>query len=448
MNSEDSVQKTVIPEDNSPATLLCLLCVSVVPFIIGPVYMIINDILTVHEVFIALTYPLCIFSHLLAIILPVAYTNILEKKLKSYDGTEQSKKSCNNYISLSRKVIIGYNVFLSIFVPSTIANSISARGLRFSAFGNQESYLSLTLIYLGLICLYSIAFYVMYNSFLERKMHYLPFDKTNMTASNKERLILMTTLNLIGSFLLLNGSMSVPKLMERDKFMEFLAVLTPIEVLSLIAIAITTITNTKDIAKNLDASKIIQDIASQTSLLSMNATIEAAHAGDAGKGFAVVAEEIRKLAEQTDTQSKSIEKDLKSLSESIAAVADNTENVLKQFNVIYQLSQKVKHEETVISNAMTEQTEGNKQILEGIGLITDSTNSVKDGASEMLHGGEQIVIEMENLNKATLETNEKMDNINQSLNNINNTISTAKDHVSKNTEGVEKLSGEMSSFKF
>ena len=46
------------------------------------------------------------------------------------------------------------------------------------------------------------------------------------------------------------------------------------------------------------------------------------------------------------------------------------------------------------------------------------------------------------------ETNEKMDNINQSLNNINNTISTAKDHVSKNTEGVEKLSGEMSSFKF
>lgn len=262
MSSEDSVQKTVIPEDSSPATLICLLCVSTVPFIIGPIYMIMTGILTSHEVFIALTYPFCIFSHLLAIILPIAYTNILEKKLRSYDGTEQSKKSCNNYISLSRKIIVGYNIFLSIFVPSTIANSISARGLSFSAFENQESYLSLTLIYLGLICLYSIAFYTMYNSFLERKMHYLPFDKTNMTASNKERLILMTTLNLIGSFLLLNGSMSVPKLMERDKFMELLAVLIPIEVLSLIAIAITTITNTKDIAKNLDAvNEVIYSLA-------------------------------------------------------------------------------------------------------------------------------------------------------------------------------------------
>lgn len=93
MNSEDSVQKTVIPEDNSPATLLCLLCVSVVPFIIGPVYMIITDILTVHEVFIALTYPLCIFSHLLAIILPVAYTNILKKKLKSLMTEQSSQKN-------------------------------------------------------------------------------------------------------------------------------------------------------------------------------------------------------------------------------------------------------------------------------------------------------------------------------------------------------------------
>lgn len=198
----------------------------------------------------------------------------------------------------------------------------------------------------------------------------------------------------------------------------------------------------------LEASKIIQNIASQTNLLSMNASIEAAHAGDAGKGFSVVADEIRKLSEQSASSAKSIEKDLKNLAELISQVAENTDSATNQFNVIYKLSQKVKNEELVISNAMQEQEEGNKQILDGISSLTNSTYTVKSSSAEMLQASEQIANEMRNLNKVTFATNERSNLIHSEIQKVSSLLDISKKHINENSATVGELSSQLGSFKF
>ncbi|MDR2861221.1 MAG: methyl-accepting chemotaxis protein, partial [Syntrophobacterales bacterium] len=84
----------------------------------------------------------------------------------------------------------------------------------------------------------------------------------------------------------------------------------------------------------LEINSVMESIASQTNLLSMNAAIEAAHAGEAGKGFAVVADEIRKLAESSSEQSKTISAVLMKIKDCIDKISGSTDNVLKKFEAI------------------------------------------------------------------------------------------------------------------
>ena len=197
----------------------------------------------------------------------------------------------------------------------------------------------------------------------------------------------------------------------------------------------------------LQASSIIQSIASRTNLLAMNAAIESAHAGEAGKGFAVVAEEIRKLAEQSGEQSKSIDENLRSLSEAIGGISTDINLVQNAFSDIYELSQKVREQETVIANAMEEQNSGNQQVLEAMHEISDSTAEVKNGSQEMLVGGEQILKEMRNLSEVTRVISDNMNQINEFSQQISDAITVTTASTNSTQENLQGLMKDLNSFK-
>jgi methyl-accepting chemotaxis protein len=197
----------------------------------------------------------------------------------------------------------------------------------------------------------------------------------------------------------------------------------------------------------MEINGVMQNIASQTNLLSMNAAIEAAHAGEAGKGFAVVADEIRKLAESSGEQSKTIGNVLKKIKSSIEKINCSTENVLTKFEAIDLGVRTVSDQEENIRNAMEEQGEGSKQVLKSAGDLNGITQQVKSGSEEMLEGSKEVINESQNLEKVTQEITGGMNEMASGAEQINVAVHHVNEISNKNREGIEILIREVSRFK-
>jgi len=197
----------------------------------------------------------------------------------------------------------------------------------------------------------------------------------------------------------------------------------------------------------MEINSVIENIASQTNLLSMNAAIEAARAGELGKGFAVVAGEIRQLAESSSAQSKTIGDVLKKIKDSIDTITRSTENVLDKFGAIDSSIKIVTEQETVIRRAMEEQRTGSRQILEGIGQVTGITQQVRSGSTEMLEGAKEVIQESTNLERVTQEITAGMNEMASGTEQINVAVGHVNDISHKNRSGIDMLLKEVSRFK-
>jgi len=140
----------------------------------------------------------------------------------------------------------------------------------------------------------------------------------------------------------------------------------------------------------LEINSVMKNIASQTNLLSMNAAIEAAHAGDSGRGFAVVANEIRKLAESAGEQSKTIGMVLKKIKGSIDKITRSTDGVLEKFEAIDGGVKTVAQQEGAILGAMEEQSAGSARIMQTISQVNEITGQVKEDARRMAEAAAKL----------------------------------------------------------
>ena len=197
----------------------------------------------------------------------------------------------------------------------------------------------------------------------------------------------------------------------------------------------------------LEINSVMENIASQTNLLSMNAAIEAAHAGEAGKGFAVVAGEIRKLAESAATQSKTTSEMLKNIKESIDKITKSTGNVLNKFEAIDEGVKTVADQETDIRGSMEEQNTESLRIMETMTQLGDISRQVKDGSMEMLEGSKEIIQESANLERVTQEIAGGMNEMAMGADQINSAVNEVNTISGRNKENIEILVHEVSRFK-
>ena len=193
--------------------------------------------------------------------------------------------------------------------------------------------------------------------------------------------------------------------------------------------------------------QVIQQVASQTNLLAMNAAIEAAHAGEAGQGFSVVADEIRKLAESTQSQAKSI-RDL--ITEITSAIQKGTSNMQDTKKMFYKIQQEIETQTNVVENiaqTMEIQSTGAEEILSTTNKISKNIQSVNELIKNQANYTESITQGIQNVVDLSGKFDGSMNISLGILKDFSQSITVINEKAQANQKSVQTINDELGKFE-
>ena len=197
----------------------------------------------------------------------------------------------------------------------------------------------------------------------------------------------------------------------------------------------------------IETNKIITNISNQTTILSINAAIESAHAGEYGKGFGVVAEEIGKLADSSTKQSKAIDLLTKILLKDLNEMSLISNTTYKSYNDIIEVIKDVDRISTEISSSLQEQTSGSDEIVESMVELKDSFQNVNNAINKTSEANRYLKTGVEELNSSYKTIKNSMDELTSETNKTISSSNKIKDSIDDSADSLSDLVNDLKFFK-